>query len=1074
MPQPNSSITAVPEARQSDKIVITGLGASSLSALAQSVKDAQADNPFTRVVVIVDHQGVAGAVRHWLGAQGTINVTVQTGERLSSELAGPLLRSDQGEGRQNLRPLTPLDEGQAVRRVVDQWLDTVALRLSPVGRERLYAEVLAAFREKEQRPNSEDAGLDTGAASFDLPRLYSDFRELLNGEGFYTRYEIPGMAAKVLTERSQRNDDLAVIYYLPRHASAGELELMLAQLRGSRCRVIVGQSGDGEADAPVNDLLGTLGSESGTQDFTTPLEQAVGAGGVSVAIAPDPVEEVRTVVRRIAAMSDQTPFHRIAVIHRMETPYASLVRQELDCAGIPYSGIPRRTLADTPAGRLLLGALGLAAGLNDGIDRETLLDLVGSAPVRFPVTAADLRTLRQRGALVPATHWVRLTREARANGTVEHWKERLDAYARQQAARQRERWGDGGGDGNGPDDPASDVGRPDIDALISFLTELESRLKLFRSPSTTWDGASEALRKLVSDYLADGEADADSHDRILRLLEEMESLATWNSSFDLDVLRNAISDGLRSPVSDRGNPVGSGVYVGPPAGIVGTEYSVVFAVGMMEGQFPPPPRVSAVSEWLDTGNRARTQLALERYDFLGAVASAGNVVLSYPAAGADRRAAYPSRWLLEAANLLHQATLHGGGRLTSDNLASDGGSKPWLSVTQSREDGLRQLATSPAGGSANSAAADVSDYNLCHLLTRPRGELASHPAIAGSDRLVRALSARVARLGSTLTRWDGLVGDGSPRVAAIGTPDRPVSASALETWATCPYRFFLSRVLGLYGPPSPEDDEISALDRGTLVHRILERFVNEKKTTEADLLQLAEEEFATAEAAGFTGYRLLWEMEKEAIRGALSVFFAADEEWLGSTPDESRAEVAFDAVDVEVAGLGTVRFRGLIDRMDVLGDEVRVRDFKTGRPDAYTSRSTTRTAYTVANGRALQLPVYTAAARQIHPEADIRASYSFPLSDDPARVGRPYTERDDLEQFHITLRRILGMARAGTFPATPDGGGEYSSCRFCDFNRLCPTRRRQIWERKGRLDAAVRRFNGLEGRAAIAGNGDAD
>ncbi len=615
--------------------------------------------------------------------------------------------------------------------------------------------------------------------------------------------------------------------------------------------------------------------------------------------------------------------------------------------------------------------------------------------------------------------------------------------------------------------------RLDIDALISFLTELESRLNLVRSSSTTWDAASDALGKFVREYLAVGESEADDHDRILRLLEEMKSLATWNASFDLDVLRNAIGDGLRSPVSDRGNPVGSGVYVGPPAGIVGTKYSLVFAMGMVEGQFPQPPRVSAVSEWLDAGNRASTQRALERYDFLGAVAAGGEVSLSYPAAGADRRAAYPSRWLLEAANLLHQSASPGSARLTSSNLAVDGASKPWLSVIQSREDGLRRLSPSSAGGFA-SAAADLSDYNLVHLLTGPRRELPAHPAISGSDRLVGALAARRARLGSTLTHWDGLVGDSNPRIASIGTPDRPISASALETWATCPYRFFLSRVLGLYGQPAPEDDEISALDRGTLVHRILERYVNEGNTTEADLLRLAEEEFATAEAAGFTGYRLLWEMEKETIRGALSVFFTADLERLGGIPDASHAEVAFDAVDVEVEGLGTVRFRGMIDRMDVLGNEVRVRDFKTGRPNPYTSGPTAQTAYTVANGRALQLPVYTAAARQIHPDADIRAAYSFPLSDDPAREGRPYTEADGLEQFHLTLRRILGMARAGTFPATPDGEGEYSSCRFCDFNRLCPTRRRQIWERKGRQDPAVRRFNALGGRAAMAGNDDAD
>ena len=152
---------------------------------------------------------------------------------------------------------------------------------------------------------------------------------------------------------------------------------------------------------------------------------------------------------------------------------------------------------------------------------------------------------------------------------------------------------------------------------------------------------------------------------------------------------------------------------------------------------------------------------------------------------------------------------------------------------------------------------------------------------------------------------------------------------------------------------------------------------------EEALLALAAAEFADAELRGVTGYPLLWEMEKQAIADGLRRFFAADADWLGETLAESRAEVPFDDVDVTVDCLGTVRFRGKIDRLDVVGGEVRVRDFKTGRPDRYTARATSQNAYTVANGRALQLPVYTAAARQMYPEPDIRASYCFPLSDRP-------------------------------------------------------------------------------------------
>ena len=59
---------------------------------------------------------------------------------------------------------------------------------------------------------------------------------------------------------------------------------------------------------------------------------------------------------------------------------------------------------------------------------------------------------------------------------------------------------------------------------------------------------------------------------------------------------------------------------------------------------------------------------------------------------------------------------------------------------------------------------------------------------------------------------------------------------------------------------------MSALERGVLVHRILERFVKERRQTDADLLELAEEEFVIAERRGVTGYPLLWDLAKEDIR----------------------------------------------------------------------------------------------------------------------------------------------------------------------------------------------------------------
>ena len=91
------------------------------------------------------------------------------------------------------------------------------------------------------------------------------------------------------------------------------------------------------------------------------------------------------------------------------------------------------------------------------------------------------------------------------------------------------------------------------------------------------------------------------------------------------------------------------------------------------------------------------------------------------------------------------------------------------------------------------------------------------------------------------------MGEDVPRMMALGTREQPVSASRLEMWARCPYQYFLARSLGLEGLPEAESEEISALDRGSLVHRILERFVGAPARDLETLLAVAVDEFAAAE-----------------------------------------------------------------------------------------------------------------------------------------------------------------------------------------------------------------------------------
>ena len=94
-------------------VITVPVGQVALTALGQAVKRAQSGDQFALVVVVADHLDAASSVRHWLGALGVVNVTVQTGGRLAADLAQPRLRPATPYAA--LMPLTRTLESRAVR-----------------------------------------------------------------------------------------------------------------------------------------------------------------------------------------------------------------------------------------------------------------------------------------------------------------------------------------------------------------------------------------------------------------------------------------------------------------------------------------------------------------------------------------------------------------------------------------------------------------------------------------------------------------------------------------------------------------------------------------------------------------------------------------------------------------------------------------------------------------------------------------------------------------------------------------------------------------------------------------------
>ena len=217
---------------------------------------------------------------------------------------------------------------------------------------------------------------------------------------------------------------------------------------------------------------------------------------------------------------------------------------------------------------------------------------------------------------------------------------------------------------------------------------------------------------------------------------------------------------------------------------------------------------------------------------------------------------------------------------------------------------------------------------------------------------------------------------------------------------------------------------------------------------------------------------MLWEVAQEDILQDLERFLDDDEQYRadeGMQPRHSEYAFGFDGPPVALAlpDGGEVRFRGFIDRVDVAEDGRRavVMDYKTGSSRQYRKMEDDP----LMAGKRLQLPVYALAVREtLLPDAALRAEYWF-ISANGGYIRVPVTLDAIEAQFRNTVQAIAGGVRGGIFPANPGppGFGGPENCRYCDFQRICPTNKLALWARKGDSPQAAA-YKTLSGGAADA------
>jgi ATP-dependent helicase/nuclease subunit B len=412
------------------------------------------------------------------------------------------------------------------------------------------------------------------------------------------------------------------------------------------------------------------------------------------------------------------------------------------------------------------------------------------------------------GTLRAPWKWESLLVESAVIGGSQRWARRLDGLAEQyrlQISELKE------------DDPdSSRVARferelQNLEHLRGFALPLVEMISEWPDQST-WGDWLQRLEGLAPRILRKPE-------HVLRVLADLRPMASVGP-VSLMEIRDVLADRLRSlEVEPPANRYGR-IFVGSPHQARGRAFKVVFAPGLAERMFPQKLREDPLllddlrqelkSDLPLQGDRAELERLLLR---LAIGAATDRLYASFPRIEtSEARARVPSFYALEIMRAItgrvpdHQTLERTAAQESQASLA-------WPAPTDAID------------------AIDDFEHDLAVLrgLMFGGGDVKgrAHYMLTLNDCLKRSVTERWARARKEWSQYDGLV-----RVTDATRPflqkqrlnARPYSVSALQQYAACPYRFFLSAAYRL-APLEPEPiQRMDPLTRGSLFHQVQAEF----------------------------------------------------------------------------------------------------------------------------------------------------------------------------------------------------------------------------------------------------------
>lgn len=349
---------------------------------------------------------------------------------------------------------------------------------------------------------------------------------------------------------------------------------------------------------------------------------------------------------------------------------------------------------------------------------------------------------------------------------------------------------------------------------------------------------------------------------------------------------------------------------------------------------------------------------------------------------------------------------------------------------------------------------------------RARERFGHHDGVLTGDRTIRAIAEEFDRRAAEL------------------------SPSQLETYALCPFRYYLRYVVGVQ-PAADEELQEDLSARGRALHRILEEFhqllrlegIEPGPAMDLEALQdrfarLIESQLAEGEELASELDACFRELDRERLTSYCRTYLNQYAEYLGSgargTP--SQFELRFGALgDLPPLRLGpdtrgrTIGLQGVVDRVDVIEADgerfFRVIDYKSGSVPG---------AKELKDGRALQLPLYTLAVERLHfADGTVRPAEMgyWGLKEGVGYrklypTGRRRTTMNAAaegwssfaERLELFIFALADRIRTGEFPVAPS----IEDCeRACDYRTTCRIRqlglRGKDWDRRPTWDPSGER-----------------